>query len=122
MFFANYPALCAEFEQALLIADSLRATLKIYQGRPRNPNVDLWTASMSRYVQAMFHLTLLLIPHPEWAGPLNRLFTEPGCPAQRIPQVEEFLLKEGIVLPRGNALIINEPAGTSSSQKEGRDE
>ena len=102
----NYPNLMAEFAEAARAAANLKETLSHYSGQQRPLNVDLWTRTMSRYIHAMMHITLCLLAYPDWAAELDAILQPTGCPSQKIPLIEMFLLEKGVVLNEGITFVV----------------
>src|SRR3989344_6450612 len=100
----NYPSLFAELEETARTAANLNATLMRYAGKEKPGGVDLWTQTMSRYVHLMFYLFLFLVAHAEWAEEADCMFRQAGCPAQRIPLIEQFFVDRRITPNEGMAL------------------
>ena len=102
----NYPNLFAELEEGARTAANLNATLEHYKERDKPLGVDLWAATMSRYVHLMFYLCLYLIAHSEWAAEVDCMLKPVACPAQRIPMIEQYLAEKGIKPNEGVALVV----------------
>lgn len=103
-----YPPFVVETSEAIKVAANLHATLAYYGSNPRPVGVDLWVQGMSRYVHLMLWLSFCLLMHPKWAEELNTVLEPIGCPAQKIPLIEEFLRQKGVMCEEGTALVIPE--------------
>lgn len=88
--------LLREFQDVAELAASLKDVLAQYGGRELPMEKTIWAAAVTGYSHVMICLVAHLASHPEWIEELDSLMEPVGCPAQKVPLIEEFLSQKGV--------------------------
>ena len=93
--FPNLSRLFESVEEVLAKAEAARRSLA---DEVSAEQAELWTAAAFRYGRVALRLLLELDRHPEWVFEFELVLEPIGCPAQSIPEVEEYLRDKGVQL------------------------